>query len=112
MLTAAETATAIPAADATEEHVRRPYVYVFLVLAIVTVVEVYVSTLSFLAIYRITFLVVMATAKASLVAAYYMHLRYEPRWIMLIPFGALALVFILVAALTASTGQVPPIPQP
>jgi len=54
----------------------------------------------------------MATAKASLVAAYYMHLRYEPRWIMLIPFGALALVFILVAALTASTGQIPPIPQP
>ncbi len=109
---AAEVATAIPAAEATEQHVRRPYVYVFLVLAAVTVLEVYVSSLSFLAFYRITFLIVMATAKASLVAAYYMHLKYEPRWIMLIPFGALALVFVLVAALTASTGQVPPIPQP
>jgi len=109
---AAEVATAIPAAEATEERVKRPYVYVFLVLAAVTVLEVYVSSLSFLALYRITFLIVMATAKASLVAAYYMHLKYEPRWIMLIPFGALALVFILVAALTASTGQIPPLPQP
>ncbi len=109
---AAEVATAVPAAETTEEAVKRPYVYVFLVLAAVTVLEVYVSTLSFLALYRITFLIVMATAKASLVAAYYMHLKYEPRWIMLIPFGALALVFILVAALTASTGQIPPIPQP
>ncbi len=112
MTTAAEVATAVPAVGTAEEHVKRPYVYVFLVLAIVTAIEVYVSTLSFLAIDRITLLIVMATVKASLVAAYYMHLRYEPRWIMLIPFGALALVFILVAALTASTGQVPPIPQP
>ena len=109
---AAEAATAIPAVEATEEHVRRPYVYVFLILAAVTVLEVYVSGLEFLAVYRITFLIVMATAKASLVVAYYMHLKYEPRWMMLIPFGALALVFILVAALTASTGQFPPIPQP
>jgi len=109
---AAEVATAIPVAGAMEEHAKRPYVYVFLALAVATLVEVYVAGLQFLAIYRVTFLIVMATAKASLVAAYYMHLRYEPRWIMLIPFGALALVFILVAALTASTGQIPPIPQP
>ncbi len=109
---AAEAATAIPAAEATEAPVKRPYVYVFLILAVVTVIEVYVSGLTFLALYRITFLIVMATAKASLVVAYYMHLKYEPRWMMLIPFGALALVFILVAALTASTGQIPPIPQP
>jgi len=112
MTTAAEAATAISAVGAAEEHVKRPYVYVFVILAIVTAAEVYVSGLEFLAIDRITILIVMATVKASLVAAYYMHLRYEPRWIMLIPFGALALVFILVAALTASTGQVPPIPQP
>jgi cytochrome c oxidase subunit 4 len=112
MTVAAEAAMAVPAVGTTEEHAKRPYVYVFLVLAVVTLLEVYASGLEFLAIYRITILIVMATVKASLVAAYYMHLRYEPRWIMLIPFGALALVFILVAALTASTGQVPPIPQP
>jgi caa(3)-type oxidase subunit IV len=108
---AAETATAIPAASVTEEHVRRPYVYVFIALAIVTVFEVYVSGLRFAqTLDRISILVVMATFKASLVAAYYMHLKYEPRWIMLIPLGALALVFILVAALTAAS--VPLLPQP
>lgn len=102
---------AIPAAKTTEEHVRRPYVYVFIVLAVVTAIEVYVSTLNFpQALDRISILIVLATFKASLVAAYYMHLKYEPRWIMLIPFGALALVFVLVAALTAAS--VPVLPQP
>ncbi len=110
MTTAAETATAIPAATATEGHVKRPYVYVFLALAIVTAVEVYISQQSFPAVERISVLIVLATFKASLVVAYYMHLKYEPRWMMLIPFGALALVFVLVAALTASS--VPAFPQP
>src|SRR5512136_2097081 len=110
MTTAAETATAVPAASATEVHVKRPYVYVFVALAVVTAIEVYVSQLSFATLDRISILVVLATFKASLVVAYYMHLKYEPRWMMLIPFGALALVFVLVAALTASS--VPALPQP
>ncbi len=109
---AAETAMAAPVADAVEEPVKRPYVYVFVVLAVVTLVEVYISMQDFASIDRVSILIVLATFKASLVAAYYMHLRYEPRWVMLIPFAALALVFILVAALTASTGTLPPIPQP
>ncbi len=115
---AAETATATPAATPTEEHVRRPYVYVFLILAVVTAIEVFVSqlnlpTISGIApsVLRISILILLATFKASLVVAYYMHLKYEPRWMMLIPFGALALVFVLVAALTASS-VVPVIPQP
>jgi cytochrome c oxidase subunit 4 len=107
---AAEVATAIPAATATEGHVKRPYVYVFIALAVVTAIEVYVSQLSLATIDRISILIVLATFKASLVVAYYMHLKYEPRWMMLIPFGALALVFVLVAALTASS--VPALPQP
>ena len=52
-----------------------------------------------------TTLVVLATIKASLVVAYYMHLRYEPRWIALIPLGGLALVAVLVAALTATSAH-------
>jgi caa(3)-type oxidase subunit IV len=54
---------------------------------------------------RITILVVLATIKASLVVAYYMHLRYEPRWIALIPLGGLALVAVLVAALTSTSAH-------
>src|SRR2546430_4010341 len=51
----------------------------------------------------ITILVVLVTIKASLVVAYYMHLRYEPRWIALIPLRRLALVAVLVAALPATS---------
>lgn len=105
---AAEAATAVPTTAPAETVHKRPYVYVFLVLAVVTLIEVYISGITaFAYLERVTILVALATAKASLVAAYYMHLRYEPRWLMLIPFGGLALVFILVAALTASTGHVP-----
>ena len=110
---AAEAVSATQAAGTEEHAVRRPYVYVFVALAVITLIEVYVSGLGFLAnVERITLLIVMSVTKGSLVVGYYMHLRYEPRWLMLIPFGALALVFVLVAALTASTGQVPALPVP
>ena len=103
-----EAATAAQAVAPIEEGHKRPYVYVFVVLAVVTVIEVFVSGVQGLAeLDKIMLLVGLATAKASLVVAYYMHLRYEPRWLMLIPFGGLALVFILVAALIASAGHVP-----
>lgn len=104
---ASETASAARAAAPAETAHGRPYVYVFIALALVTLVEVYISTLSFAYTERVVLLVSLATFKASLVAAYYMHLKYEPRWIMLIPFGALALVFVLVSALTAASGTVP-----
>jgi len=103
----AETATAAGTVAPSEGAHKRPYVYVFVVLAVVTLIEVYVAGLTFAEAEKILVLVSLATTKASLVVAYYMHLRYEPRWLMLIPFGGLALVFILVAALTASTGHVP-----
>ena len=48
-------------------------------------------------------LVGLATVMAALVVGYDMHLRYEPRWMLLIPFGALALIFILVSALIATS---------
>lgn len=109
----AETATAMGTTGAVENPPKRPYVYVFVFLAVVTLIEVLISGISTLAYTeRVTVLISLATAKASLVVAYYMHIRYEPRWLLLVPFGALALVFVLVAALTAATGTVPlgPIP--
>lgn len=110
---AADAATATEAVGTEEHPVKRPYVYVFILLAVFTLVEVYVSGLGFLPnAERVSLLVIFAVTKGSLVVGYYMHLRYEPRWLMLIPFGALALVFVLVAALTASTGNVPGLPVP
>lgn len=109
---AAETASTTTAIGAQEQAVKRPYVLVFAALAVITAVEVFVSQLGSIGNeLRISALIVLSVTKGSLVVAYYMHLKYEPRWMLLIPFGALALVFILVAALTASTGT-PALPVP
>ncbi len=70
-------------------HSPRPYAYVFIMLAVVTVLEVYVAGLPFVKTDQILLLLLMATAKASLVVLYYMHLRYERRalrWVALAPF--------------------------
>lgn len=37
----------------------------------------------------------IAVAKALLVIAYYMHLRFEPRWIVVLMLGALACAVVL-----------------
>lgn len=107
----AETAVATRATGMGEELKKRPYVFVFLALGVATVLELYVSGLALLQFERISILVVLATFKASLVVAYYMHLRYEPRWLALIPLGGLALVIVLVTALVG-TGHAPAIPPP
>jgi cytochrome c oxidase subunit 4 len=110
---AAETASAAVAVGTEEHPAKRPYVIVFVALAVFTAIEVFVSQMGSLTNeVRITLLIVLAVTKGSLVVGYYMHLKYEPRWMLLIPFGALALVFILVAALTASTGTAPALPVP
>src|SRR2546429_1543907 len=96
-----ETATATHATGAVEELKKRPYVVVFVVLAVVTLVELSVYSLGLPHLETIIILVILATVKASLVVAYYMHLRYEPRWVALIPLAGLALVAGLGAGLTA-----------
>src|SRR5437667_10174631 len=100
-----ETATATHATGAVEELKKRPYVVVFVILAVVTLVELNVYSLGLPHLETIIILVILATVKASLVVAYYMHLRYEPRWVALIPLAGLALVAVLVAALTATVAH-------
>jgi caa(3)-type oxidase subunit IV len=89
----------------TEELKKRPYVVVFVVLFVVTLAELSVYSLGLPHLATILILVVLATIKGSLVVAYYMHLRYEPRWLALIPLAGLALVAVLVAALTATVAH-------
>ena len=98
------TATATGTAPVAEVR-KRPYVAVFAILAIVTFIELNVYSIGLPRLETITILVVLAAIKASLVVAYYMHLRYEPRWIALIPLGGLALVAVLVAALTSTSAH-------
>src|SRR3989337_3407161 len=98
----AETAVATRAPAA--ERVRKsPCLLVFGTLAAVTAVELAITTPGYFptieATLRVVVLVTLSTMKASLVVAYYMHLRYEPRWLLLIPLGGFALVMVLVVAL-------------
>ncbi len=103
----AAVATRVPALGETIR--RRPYVPVFAILFVVTGLELAITTPGYFPVlehtFRIILLVIMSTIKASLVVAYYMHLRYEPRWLALIPLAGLALVAVLVAALTATVAH-------
>jgi len=107
--TAAETAVAIRVPTAGETSRKRPYIPVFGTLAVVTALELAITTPGYFPAlehtFRIVLLVVLSTIKASLVVAYYMHLRYEPRWLALIPLAGLALVAVLVAALIATVAH-------
>ncbi|MDR3576794.1 MAG: cytochrome C oxidase subunit IV family protein [Anaerolineaceae bacterium] len=71
-----------------EEKRRRPnYVGVFVVLAVLTVVEIGIT---YLPIPRIPVLVPLALLKAALVAMFYMHLRFDRRiFTTLFAFGLL-----------------------
>jgi caa(3)-type oxidase subunit IV len=106
----AETATATHVPARSEAARKRPYLLVFGTLAAVTFVELLITTPGTAPeieqTLRIAVLIVLSAIKASLVVAYYMHLRYEPRWLLLIPLAGLALVAVLVAALTATIGHV------
>ena len=91
-------ATAMAEPRAMEAHAtkKRPYVYVFGALAAVTALELNVGILGLAHDLQVAALLMMATLKASLVAAYYMHLRYEPRIIRLLPVAPLVFVVLLV----------------
>ena len=105
----AETAIATHAPAAGEMARKRPYVAVFGTLAIITAVELAITTPGYFPAIehtlRILLLIGLSTLKAGLVVAYYMHLRYEPRWLALIPLAGLALVGVLVSALIATVAH-------
>jgi len=72
----------------------RTYFYIWLVLMILTVITVVVSYLH-LGIFNIVVALGVASIKASLVALYFMHLKYEDKitWVFAIyPLGLLALL--------------------
>ncbi len=65
-------------ADHVREHVR-VYLMVFAALGVLTVVTVAISYLDLPTSYAITIAVIVASVKASLVAAYFMHLVSEEK---------------------------------
>lgn len=72
------------------------YMAVFAGLAALTLIEVGVAFMGFGPTTTIIILVGLALWKALLVALYYMHLRYEPRRLIIMVAAPLPLALILV----------------
>jgi cytochrome c oxidase subunit 4 len=68
----------------TVEHQKRPYLWVFLWLGVLTAIEVGVTYTGLPKLAQIILLVGLAVTKAILVALFYMHLRYDKRILALI----------------------------
>lgn len=79
-----------------ESHRQRPnYMRIFIFLAVLTAVEVAIAFLAIPKSVQGLVLFAFAIAKASLVALYYMHLRFEPQILRIIAIGPLLFVAIL-----------------
>jgi cytochrome c oxidase subunit 4 len=77
------------------ETKRPPYIRVFIALSILTVIEVILSQLPIL---KAPVLIPISLLKASLVALFYMHLRYDRRvFAVLFGFGIVLGVGFLIA---------------
>jgi cytochrome c oxidase subunit 4 len=75
---------------------RRPrYMRIFVFLALLTAVEVAVALTPVPKSAQVLFLIALAIAKATLVALYYMHLRFEGRILRIIATAPLLFAIIL-----------------
>jgi len=80
-----------------EGHKAPPYMMVFGVLAVLTVLEVLFAFTGLPKIWLALGLIAMAVWKAVLVALYYMHLRFEPTRLWVMALAPVPLAIILVA---------------
>jgi len=82
-----------------EMHVEShaPYLKVFFALLIFTIMEYFYAMLPISFPALVLGLLAMAITKATLVGWYFMHLKFEGRWVyfMLVPAGVLATIFVL-----------------
>jgi cytochrome c oxidase subunit IV len=85
-------------APAATHHVKPNYMFIFLVLGVLTVVEVGLTFIGLSKRLTIFALLLLAVWKAVLVALYYMHLRFEPTRLRLFVLAPLPLAVILVVA--------------
>jgi cytochrome c oxidase subunit 4 len=88
-------------------HTQPNYIGVFWWLLALTVVEVGVIFLPMAKLLIAILLVGMALTKASLVAMYFMHLKFEPRTLGLIAVTPLVLCVLLVFALLPDHSATP-----
>ena len=93
-----------------EKHEKRPYLWVFLWLGVLTAIEVGITYTGLPKLFQIILLAGFAVAKAALVALFYMHLRYDFRILALIGgfpfFLALIMALIILADRTLVGGLI------
>jgi cytochrome c oxidase subunit IV len=79
-----------------QAHAKPKYMLVWAVLAVLMLFKVGLTYVGLPKSLTVILLVVVAIWKASLVAMYYMHLRWEPRRLILMVLAPLPLALILV----------------
>jgi len=85
------------------DHKHPNYMSIFWALTVLTVVELGVVFLPFGKMINGTLLCALALAKAAIVAAYFMHLRFETRTLGLIAVTPLAIATLLIFVLMPDT---------
>jgi cytochrome c oxidase subunit 4 len=99
------------------EHVRqhvRVYLMVFAALGVLTIVTVALSYLDLPTVQAITLAIIVATVKAGLVAAYFMHLISEEKvihWLLLLIVAFVISVFVGPIATETGLGPLWPLPS-
>ena len=83
----------------TDDHAEPNYWMVWLALAILTVIELLVARVQGARAFVIFSLCALALAKAALVAAYFMHLKFEKYALILVVLSPLVLSGILYVGL-------------
>jgi cytochrome c oxidase subunit IV len=90
-----------------QAHQEPNYMAVFWSLLVLTLLEVGIFYLHLGRVYLVIALVIMALAKAFLVAWYFMHLRFERWTLMIIAVIPLALAVDLYLGLMPDVGHLP-----
>ena len=81
------------------KHKEPPYLLIWGVLLVLTLMEVGFAFIPFLPKFWVALgLIIMAVWKAILVAMYFMHLKFEPRRLWVLAASPLPLVVILIVA--------------
>jgi cytochrome c oxidase subunit 4 len=103
--------TKTSASDVAEQHAagaHPPYLWVWAALAVLTLIEYFYAALfkSWFAVLLLG-LLVWAAIKAGLVGWWFMHLKYEGKWVYILIVPAFVLATIFVLALTPDMSMQP-----
>src|SRR3954462_14527486 len=84
-----------------QQHVEShaPYIKIFLILLVLTILEYFYAMTGMGLVLLIAGLMALAITKAALVGMYFMHLKFEGRWVYLMLVPACILAMVLVSAL-------------